>query len=224
MSRWSSLIVSVLNAFISFHLFSFRFFPNLAAAKSSKKQLNPLLNNAKASFEGLLLKFTRPGKFAYMSTRNNKFSNRSQKGILTVVRKWFSILTFSVSSIQFESLLIVFDFRNNERKLSANFRSAISDLLQAKLKVREDNKKGKQRFRREGRGKQEQSGMTTLWGPRGGRKYGRLGVWVSLLPVANALRLSQWLRGRMMQNYARTTTVKLPFKIIALGYFTCNEN
>ena len=58
--------------------------------------------------------------------------------------------------------MIVFDFRNNERKLSANFRSAISDLLQAKLKVREDNKKGKQRFRREGRGKQEQSGMTTL--------------------------------------------------------------
>ena len=62
----------------------FRYFSSLKAAQRSRKELNPLLNNAPASFEGLLMKFTRKGKYAYTCTRNNNFTNRSQKGTLIV--------------------------------------------------------------------------------------------------------------------------------------------
>ncbi|XP_013392122.1 protein DD3-3 [Lingula anatina] len=50
----------------------------------SKDNLQAQLNNAAASFEGLVLKMS-PGKYHYMSTRNNAFTNRSQKGTITVV-------------------------------------------------------------------------------------------------------------------------------------------
>ncbi|XP_057297187.1 protein DD3-3-like [Hydractinia symbiolongicarpus] len=46
-------------------------------------QMNNLLNNAPASFGGMLLQFNA-GTFHYMCTRNNNFSNRSQKGTLIV--------------------------------------------------------------------------------------------------------------------------------------------
>lgn len=49
----------------------------------SKAKINPLLDNAPASYEGAVLKFNR-GRYHYMSTRNNNFSNRSQKGTLIV--------------------------------------------------------------------------------------------------------------------------------------------
>lgn len=49
----------------------------------TKAAMNPLLNNAPASFEGAVLKFNR-GTYHYMSTRNNNFSNRSQKSTLIV--------------------------------------------------------------------------------------------------------------------------------------------
>lgn len=49
-----------------------------------KDQLNQLLNNAPASFEGALLCFSRSGVYHYISSRNNNFTNRSQKGMLTV--------------------------------------------------------------------------------------------------------------------------------------------
>lgn len=51
---------------------------------TQKNQMNQLLNNAPASFEGAILRFTRQGKYYYMCSRNNNFTNRSQKGELTV--------------------------------------------------------------------------------------------------------------------------------------------
>jgi plastocyanin len=43
-----------------------------------------LLNQAKQRFSGATVQMTTPGTFFYMSTRNNNFSNRSQKGSLSV--------------------------------------------------------------------------------------------------------------------------------------------
>jgi hypothetical protein len=40
---------------------------------------NALLNDAPAYFDGGPLQMTRPGVYRYMSSRNNNFSNRSQK-------------------------------------------------------------------------------------------------------------------------------------------------
>ena len=45
--------------------------------------LDPLLNNARASYEGGVFQF-RKGSFNYMCTRNNNFSNRDQKGTIIV--------------------------------------------------------------------------------------------------------------------------------------------
>ncbi|CAH1783890.1 unnamed protein product [Owenia fusiformis] len=52
----------------------------------NKAQLNNLLNNAPASYEGAVVKF-KEGLHQYMSTRNNNFSNRSQKGGINVNKK-----------------------------------------------------------------------------------------------------------------------------------------
>jgi NADPH oxidase len=45
------------------------------------------LNGAPGYFDGGLVRMDRPGKFAYMSTRANSFSNRSQKAII-VIHPW----------------------------------------------------------------------------------------------------------------------------------------
>ena len=57
----------------------------------TKKAMNPtmtlnnLLNNAPASFEGGIFRFTQAGKtYQYICTRNNNFTNRSQKGWIVV--------------------------------------------------------------------------------------------------------------------------------------------
>ena len=50
----------------------------------NKAQLQRLLDNAPASFEGALLCFPREGTYYYISSRNNNFTNRSQKGMLRV--------------------------------------------------------------------------------------------------------------------------------------------
>ena len=50
----------------------------------SREPLQKQLNNAPASFLGNVMKFTK-GKYFYMSTRNNNFSNRAQKGSINVV-------------------------------------------------------------------------------------------------------------------------------------------
>ena len=51
----------------------------------SKDQLQNELNNAPASFHGNLIRFTETGQHYFMSTRNNNFSNRAQKGDIKVV-------------------------------------------------------------------------------------------------------------------------------------------
>lgn len=48
-----------------------------------KAAIQAQLNNAPASYPGVLLKF-RQGTYYYMCTRNNNFTNRSQKGVLIV--------------------------------------------------------------------------------------------------------------------------------------------
>ena len=49
-----------------------------------KGQMQQLLNNVPASFEGFVLKFPA-GRYKYICSRNNNFTNRSQKGMLNVV-------------------------------------------------------------------------------------------------------------------------------------------
>ena len=49
----------------------------------NKATLNNLLDNAYASFYGPILKFS-PGSYNYTCTRNNNFTNRSQKGLIVV--------------------------------------------------------------------------------------------------------------------------------------------
>ena len=51
---------------------------------NTKTQLNNLLNNAYPSFNGPLLKFPA-GLYHYICSRNNNFTNRSQKGVLKVL-------------------------------------------------------------------------------------------------------------------------------------------
>lgn len=47
-----------------------------------------VLNAADARFDGGLVKMTDIGSYSYMSTRNNNFSNRSQKGHIKVKKTW----------------------------------------------------------------------------------------------------------------------------------------
>lgn len=56
---------------------------SLCQASPKKTALNELLNNAPASYRGMLLRFAA-GEYYYMCTRNNNFSNRNQKGRLIV--------------------------------------------------------------------------------------------------------------------------------------------
>lgn len=57
------------------------------ASVMTKTQLNRLLDNAPASFEGALLCFSNGDRVYYfISSRNNNFTNRSQKSMLTVRR------------------------------------------------------------------------------------------------------------------------------------------
>ncbi|BFZ08632.1 hypothetical protein BsWGS_11671 [Bradybaena similaris] len=51
---------------------------------ASKAQMSNVLDNAPASYEGALLRFQKAGSYHYMCTRNNNFSNRSQKGCIVV--------------------------------------------------------------------------------------------------------------------------------------------
>jgi plastocyanin len=56
-----------------------------AAEAGTKDALNNQMNNAPASLAGgVLLQVSKPGFYPYMCSRNNNFSNRSQKGKLTV--------------------------------------------------------------------------------------------------------------------------------------------
>ena len=57
--------------------------PDPASFKDQGNTLNPLLNNARASYEGGVFQFM-VGSYNYMCTRNNNFSNRDQKGHILV--------------------------------------------------------------------------------------------------------------------------------------------
>ena len=67
----------------------------LCKVSPDKEILQNELNNAPASYRGMLLRFAT-GSYYYMCTRNNNFSNRNQKGRLVVhdvpgsklIRKW----------------------------------------------------------------------------------------------------------------------------------------
>ncbi|KAL0486990.1 DD3-3 [Acrasis kona] len=48
------------------------------------------LNNVGVYFDAGLIRQVVSGKFSYMSTRNNNFSNRSQKGLLVVQNGWYN--------------------------------------------------------------------------------------------------------------------------------------
>merc|ERR1712150_213040 len=48
-------------------------------------ELDNQLNNAPASFHGNLIRFKQSGKHYFMSTRNNNFSNRAQKGDIELI-------------------------------------------------------------------------------------------------------------------------------------------
>ena len=57
------------------------------ATGGANKQLDVNLNNANASLPGVLLRFKRPGsRYEYMCSRNNNFSNRSQKGFINIMQ------------------------------------------------------------------------------------------------------------------------------------------
>ena len=53
--------------------------------KRNKQGLQSQLNNAPASFRGNVIRFNQSGNHTFMSTRNNNFSNRAQKGDIIVV-------------------------------------------------------------------------------------------------------------------------------------------
>ncbi|XP_059178656.1 protein DD3-3-like [Physella acuta] len=51
---------------------------------STKAAISNVLDNAPASYEGALIRIRQPGVYNYTCTRNNSFSNRSQKGTIVV--------------------------------------------------------------------------------------------------------------------------------------------
>ena len=63
--------------------------PSTEYVTSNKDAMQQQLNNAPASYFGHVLKFNKAGVFFYICTRNNNFTNRSQKGVLTVTAWWF---------------------------------------------------------------------------------------------------------------------------------------
>jgi len=54
-----------------------------AMIDGDKADMDPILNNAPASFQGIVLKM-KAGNYPYLSTRNNAFTNRAQKASLIV--------------------------------------------------------------------------------------------------------------------------------------------
>eukprot|EP01121_Diplochlamys_sp_Union-15-3_P017602 TRINITY_DN622_c0_g1_i1.p1 TRINITY_DN622_c0_g1~~TRINITY_DN622_c0_g1_i1.p1 ORF type:complete len:663 (+),score=120.39 TRINITY_DN622_c0_g1_i1:198-1991(+) len=68
-----------------------------------------LLNAAPRSFERPPVQFTKAARYQYMSTRNNNFSNRSQKGTITVDPHigWIAVAAVVVGSLAFLAALII---------------------------------------------------------------------------------------------------------------------
>ena len=56
-------------------------------AKTATKKLDDELNNASPSFAGIVMRLTKQGTYYGMCTRNNNFTNRSQKMRLIIKDK-----------------------------------------------------------------------------------------------------------------------------------------
>jgi len=61
---------------------------NNGVAEDQNPQNCKILNAAPQRFSGALVKMSTLGSYAYMNTRNNNFSNRSQKAQITVRSSW----------------------------------------------------------------------------------------------------------------------------------------
>ena len=81
---WTSNQETKTNEDLALSMASSGYYSSVSQYKK-KTALNNELNNAPASYRGMLLKFA-PGSYYYMCTRNNNFSNRNQKGRLLVRR------------------------------------------------------------------------------------------------------------------------------------------
>eukprot|EP00967_Tisochrysis_lutea_P104928 scaffold159592_cov32-Tisochrysis_lutea.AAC.2 len=68
-----------------------------------------VLNAAPAYFDGGLVRLTRPGRFAFMSTRNHAFGSRPQKGLI-IVQGWLLawIIAFSAGGLMLLIVIILF--------------------------------------------------------------------------------------------------------------------
>eukprot|EP01121_Diplochlamys_sp_Union-15-3_P010822 TRINITY_DN3080_c0_g2_i1.p1 TRINITY_DN3080_c0_g2~~TRINITY_DN3080_c0_g2_i1.p1 ORF type:complete len:642 (+),score=133.01 TRINITY_DN3080_c0_g2_i1:110-2035(+) len=68
-----------------------------------------VLNAASPYFERPPVQFDKPAKYHYMSTRNNNFSNRSQKGTITVEAHigWVAAAAIVVGSIAFLAAMVI---------------------------------------------------------------------------------------------------------------------
>jgi len=74
---------------------------NNNVAQSKLDNQNCMMLNAAPTpyFDGGLIKMIASGRFSYMCTRNNNFSNRSQKGLLIVTGGQFNAASTAVFSV-----------------------------------------------------------------------------------------------------------------------------
>lgn len=76
---------AVPDADCAIRLATINYYTSVANAQTSTQDdLSVTLDNAYASFPGMLLHATTSGTYHYMCTRNNNFSNRSQKGSIII--------------------------------------------------------------------------------------------------------------------------------------------
>jgi len=64
-------------------------FPNNAQRRANDPMNCATLNRASAYFDAGLVPLTKTGTYHFLSTRNNAFTNRGQKGSITIQENWF---------------------------------------------------------------------------------------------------------------------------------------
>ena len=86
--RWSSSPQTKILVDVAVSFASAGYYSCLTGCNNSPQirtpTLNNLLNNAPASYQGMILQFSK-GTYHYICSRNNNFSNRSQKGWIKVL-------------------------------------------------------------------------------------------------------------------------------------------
>ena len=93
---WSSTNFTTDNSNLELQMASSGYYHCKTGCEKSMDNLPEMqnqLNNAPASFHGNLIRFKKEGTYHYMSTRNNAFSNRAQKGDITVINQNWNINT-----------------------------------------------------------------------------------------------------------------------------------